>query len=106
DEATRMRVNGSENATFSSGCFSAHSSGAAARVDKNIANRPAKNMSSLESHTIVPTLVMFGRLSECIWLLARAGAAVTRSLSLPAVPKGRGGGYRPPERGGRSGKQR
>jgi hypothetical protein len=32
---------------------------------KNIANRPAKNISSLDSHTIVPTLTMLGRFSEC-----------------------------------------
>jgi CheY-like chemotaxis protein len=31
---------------------------------KYIANRPAKNISSLLSHTIVPTLTMFGRVSE------------------------------------------
>jgi hypothetical protein len=29
-----------------------------------MANRPAKNMSSLDSHTMVPTLTMFGRFSE------------------------------------------
>jgi hypothetical protein len=32
---------------------------------KYIANSPAKNISSLESHTMVPTLTMFGRFSEC-----------------------------------------
>lgn len=32
---------------------------------KYIANRPAKDISSLESQTIVPTLTIFGRLSEC-----------------------------------------
>jgi hypothetical protein len=32
---------------------------------KYIANSPAKNMSSLESHTMVPTLTMFGLFSEC-----------------------------------------
>ena len=37
-------------------------------------------MSSLESQTIVPTLTMLGLVSEWIWLLAMAGAAVTRSL--------------------------
>jgi hypothetical protein len=31
---------------------------------KYIAKRPAKNISSLESHTIVPTLTMFGRFRE------------------------------------------
>jgi hypothetical protein len=32
---------------------------------KYIANRPAKNINSLESHTMVPTLTMYGRFSEC-----------------------------------------
>jgi hypothetical protein len=32
---------------------------------KYIANNPAKNINSLESHTMVPTLTMFGRFSEC-----------------------------------------
>src|ERR1700759_1182312 len=48
-------------------------------------------MSSLESHTIVPTLTMLGRVSEWIRLLSMAEAAVTGSL-LPrdqaCVPRG------------------
>jgi hypothetical protein len=37
---------------------------------KYIANRPAKNISSLDSHTMVPTLTMLGRFSECTrWLM-------------------------------------
>ncbi|GAB2590972.1 hypothetical protein Aab01nite_39680 [Paractinoplanes abujensis] len=39
-------------------------------------------MSSLDSHTIVPTLTMFGRVSEWILLLSMAEAAVTGSLLL------------------------
>jgi hypothetical protein len=35
-----------------------------ARTVKYIANSPAKNISSLDSHTIVPTLTRFGRVSE------------------------------------------
>ncbi|GIF04533.1 hypothetical protein Asi03nite_20710 [Actinoplanes siamensis] len=49
-----------------------------------MANNAAKNMSSLESHTMVPTLTMFGRVSEWIRLLSMA-AAVTGSL----FPRGR-----------------
>ena len=45
-----------------------------------MANNAAKNMSSLESHTIVPTLTMLGRVNEWIRLLSMAGAAVTWSL--------------------------
>ena len=41
----------------------AHSSGSTPRIVKYIANRPAKNMSSLESQTIVPTETMFGRVT-------------------------------------------
>ena len=36
-----------------------------ARAVKYIAKSPAKNISSLESHTMVPTLTMFGLFSEC-----------------------------------------
>jgi hypothetical protein len=36
-------------------------------------------MSSLESHTIVPTLTMFGRVSEWIWLFSIL-AVVTGAL--------------------------
>src|SRR5690348_6009470 len=55
-------------------------------MEKYIANSAAKNMSSLESHTIVPTLTMLGLVSEWIWLLAIAGAAVTPSLLPPIIP--------------------
>jgi hypothetical protein len=41
---------------------------------KYIANRPAKNMSSLESQTIVPTLTRFGRVKECTRLDSKLGA--------------------------------
>ncbi|GLW32426.1 hypothetical protein Areg01_53640 [Actinoplanes regularis] len=58
---------------------SAHMSGAAARMEKYMANNAAKNMSSLESQTMVPTLTMLGRVSEWIRLLSMA-AAVTGSL--------------------------
>ena len=58
------------------------SCGWAERTVKYIANRPAKNISSLESQTMVPTLTMFGRVSECTLLDSKAGAAVdvTRAL--------------------------
>ena len=51
------------------------SPGCTARIVKYIANRPAKNISSLESQTIVPTLTMFGRVSECTLLDSKVGAA-------------------------------
>ncbi len=80
EESTRITVNVVAYGMFSTSvCFS-HCSGAAARMEKYIANSAAKNMSSLESHTIVPTLTMLGRVREWIRLLSMAGAAVTRSL--------------------------
>jgi hypothetical protein len=48
-----------------------------------MANSPAKNISSLESQMIVPTLTMFGRVRECTREVSKAllatGAAVTGS---------------------------
>jgi hypothetical protein len=35
-----------------------------ARIEKYMANSAAKNISSLESHTIVPTLTMLGLVNE------------------------------------------
>jgi len=88
--------------TFRCGVCSAHCSGAAARIEKYIANSAAKNMSSLESHTIVPTLTMLGRVREWIRLLSIAGAAVTRSL-LPLSGAGDQRGPKPVLRAARSG---
>src|SRR5438270_6354769 len=52
-----------------------------ARAVKYMANRPAKNISSLASHTMVPTLTMFGRVRECTRdvskVLLATGAVVT-----------------------------
>src|SRR4051794_25095553 len=56
---------------------------ARAREVKYMANRPAKNISSLASQTIVPTLTMFGRVRECTRevskVLLATGAVVTGS---------------------------
>src|SRR5215212_5966303 len=58
-----------------------HPSVARARAVKYMANSPAKNISSLESQMIVPTLTMFGRVSECTRevskVLLATGAVVT-----------------------------
>ncbi|GAB3876327.1 hypothetical protein GCM10029964_022830 [Kibdelosporangium lantanae] len=62
---------------------------------KNMANSPAKNISSLDSHTIVPTLTMFGRFSECTRELIEGDAVVTRRImacGYPARPVGSGYG--------------
>jgi len=55
-----------------------------ARAVKYMANRPAKNISSLESQMIVPTLTMFGRVKECTRdvskVLLATGAVVTSAI--------------------------
>jgi exosome complex RNA-binding protein Rrp4 len=58
---TKIRVFISANGTFRIWVSLAHKSGAPALSEKYIANNPAKNMTSLPSQTIVPTLVVFGR---------------------------------------------
>src|SRR5437763_13607657 len=55
-----------------------------ARAVKYMANNPAKNISSLESQMMVPTLTMFGRVRECTRevskVLLATGAVVTRLI--------------------------
>src|SRR4051812_16452725 len=89
EDATRMIVKVSAYGTLSCSEWISHwlLPSADARIEKNIANNAAKNISSLESQTIVPTLTMLGRVNEWIWLLAMAGAAVTGSL-LPLIKRG------------------
>ncbi len=67
DERMRTVVTGMARARLSSVGSGGHPSTglALARATKYIANKPAKNISSLDSQTIVPTLTMLGRLSEC-----------------------------------------
>src|SRR5690242_15610383 len=53
------------------------------RIVKYIANSPAKNMSSLDNQTIVPTLTMLGRVRECTLLASnRPVAAVDVTFAL------------------------
>jgi hypothetical protein len=53
------------------------------RSVKYMAKRPAKNISSLDSHTTVPTETMLGRLSAgCAAALGAWVADVTNSLCL------------------------
>src|SRR3954451_13091432 len=49
-----------------SGSVIGQSPGCTDRIVKYMANNPAKNMSSLDSHTMVPTLTMLGRFS--VWI--------------------------------------
>src|SRR5215210_3965650 len=86
---------------FSSVGSGGHPSVARARAVKYMANRPAKNISSLESQMIVPTLTMFGRVRECTRdvskVLRATGAVGTRVIMASAggrhdrVCYGRGG---------------
>src|SRR3954453_23421070 len=59
-----------------------------ARAVKYIANKPAKNISSLASQTMVPTLTMFGRVRECTRdvskVLLATGTVVTRLIMASA----------------------
>src|SRR6478609_621256 len=61
DETTRTSVLTVAKGTLSTCVSLAHSSGSTDRIVKYIANSPAKNISSLESHTMVPTDTMLGR---------------------------------------------
>ncbi|GAA4624464.1 hypothetical protein GCM10023113_13600 [Cellulomonas oligotrophica] len=67
--------------------WTAHSAGTAARTVKYMANRPAKNMSSLASQTIVPTETGLGRFTVT-WGAGReaAVAVVTSAIIADAGP--------------------
>src|SRR5437764_7037437 len=81
DEATKMIVNGSEYGMSTSAGGGGHSGEEFwAFTVKNMANRPAKNISSLDSQTIVPTLTMLGLFSECTRWLKKGAAVVTRRM--------------------------
>ena len=75
------------NGTFSSAVFCSQSAGLTDRIVKYDAKRAAKNISSLESQMMVPTLTMLGR-SWCPWR-REAGmvcAVATGSLCPDWVP--------------------
>src|SRR3954454_20237939 len=97
DDSTRIVVLTEANGKFSFSVFCAHRTGLTDRIVKYDANSAAKNISSLESQMMVPTLTMLGR----SWCPCRreAGIAVavaTRSLCreprtrAPRVPVFRG----------------
>ena len=62
DDATRIKVLTSANGTLRCEVPSSQRAGELARRLKYIANRAAKNITSLPSQTIVPTEVALGRL--------------------------------------------
>jgi hypothetical protein len=60
---TRTRAFTEANGTLSFSVCSAHRSDDSERIWKYMANSPAKNISSLPSHTMVPTDTMLGRVA-------------------------------------------
>jgi hypothetical protein len=76
--ATRMMVLTNANGTSSLAVSVAHISGEVARRVKYMAKRPAKNISSLDSQTTVPTETRLGRFSVgCAGVLGAWVAVVT-----------------------------
>src|SRR5690625_5518835 len=70
--STRMVVLPMTNGTVSFAVSTGHNSGTVDRIEKYMANMPAKNMSSLESHTIVPTETLLGRRSAGCFVVGAA----------------------------------
>src|SRR5215470_12651569 len=90
--STRLIVFARENAMFSFAGWVTNSSGTTERIVKYIANRPAKNINSLDSHTMVPTWTMFGRFTAgCAGGLPTADAVATPTLFPPLGIRAAGG---------------
>src|SRR3954470_10001402 len=78
DDRIRTIVNGAAVLRSSTTPLAGHAGSLIDRIVKYIANSEAKNISSLESQTIVPTLTTLGRVSEpCDGTLSRAVAEAT-----------------------------
>src|SRR6476661_4496052 len=81
DDATRISVKVTAYGMFSSVGAGGQPWVARARAVKYMAKSPAKNISSLASQMIVPTLTMLGRVRECTREVSKAllatGAVVT-----------------------------
>src|SRR5438270_13745100 len=80
-ESTRMIVNGAAVLRSRTTPLAGQIGSLTARIVKYIANSAAKNISSLESQTMVPTLTTLGRVSEP-WdgTFSRADAAATGGI--------------------------
>src|SRR6478609_4014601 len=85
DDSSSTVVLIAANVTFSFSVWIAHSSGTVARRVKYMAKRPAKNMSSEASHTIVPTDTGFGRLTLTWGAEAGAAVAVVTHVSMADI---------------------
>src|SRR3954470_13677710 len=84
DEVSSTNALKAAKGTLSFAVCSAQSSGERARIWKYMAKSPAKNISSLPSHTIVPTETMLGRVAgpepSCTERDGAADAVATSSL--------------------------
>src|SRR3954451_7907067 len=97
DDSTRIVVLTEANGTLRWVVLCAHKAGLTERIVKYDAKRAAKNISSLESQMIVPTLTMLGR-SWCPWS-REAGIVVEAVATAPLCPEPREVGTPPPRRG-------
>src|SRR3954464_6780084 len=82
DDSTRIVVLTAANVTLRCSVFWAHSTGLTERIVKYDANSAAKNMSSLDSQMMVPTLTMLGR-SWCPW--SREAGIVVEAVATFAI---------------------
>src|SRR5476649_294665 len=77
---TRTRVLQVAKGTLSLAGSVTHKAGTTDRIVKYIANKPAKNMSSLASQTMVPTDVMLGRFTG-----GCAGASIVVAVATAVI---------------------
>src|SRR3954464_15521435 len=82
DDSTRIVVLTAANGTLRWVVLCAHRAGLTARMVKYDANSAAKNISSLDSQMIVPTLTMLGR-SWCPW--SREAGIVVEAVATTAI---------------------
>src|SRR3954471_21906331 len=98
DDSTRIVVLTAANGTFSFAVFWAHRSGLTERIVKYDANSAAKNISSLASQMMVPTLTMLGR----SWCPCSRDAGIAVAVATPPLWLGRVHEGTPAPRGGTS----
>src|SRR3954471_23443233 len=88
EESTRMIVNGAAVLRSSTTPLAGQIGSLIARIVKYMANSAAKNISSLESQTMVPTLTTLGLIRDpCDGTFSRAEAEATAAF-LQSAPAG------------------
>src|SRR3954469_19097500 len=97
EDSTRIVGLTAANGTFSFSVLIAHRSGLTARMVKYDANRAAKNISSLESQMIVPTLTMLGR----SWCPCSREAGIVEAVATEVIMSRALAGGHPDPLGGR-----